>query len=352
MRLRPGGRAEAVAHADGHQPGHQPDLTGHDRVDALPRPVGVHRESSDLAHAAVRQVDPLPHPQRTLEQARVGELLAGGAALDLEDPPGRRARDGGRGRRQQVGDPRDQVGHAGPGGGAAGEDRAQQSCARLGHQPPPELRGRREPPFDVRREEAVVVLGQRHRLAVTERRVVGPVPHEARGPRPGAGDDAHGQHVGGEPRPHRGQRPVQRGARPVDLVHEQQGRHAEPLERAEEDPGLRLHPLDGRQHQHRGVQDAEGALDLGDEVGVPRGVDDVDGPAGQRERHDRGLDRDTAAAFDRQAVGAGGAGVDRPRFVDDPREVQEPLGEGGLTGVDVGEDAQVERARSGWDGHT
>ena len=41
-------------------------------------------------------------------------------------------------------------------------------------------------------------------------------------------------------------------------------------------------------------------------------------------------------------VGPGGAGVDRPRLVDDSCEVQEPLGQSGLTGVDVGEDAQVE----------
>ena len=44
----------------------------------------------------------------------------------------------------------------------------------------------------------------------------------------------------------------------------------------------------------------------------------------------------------RGAVGPGRAGVDRSRLVDDSGQVEEPLGEGGLTGVDVGEDAQVE----------
>ena len=92
------------------------------------------------------------------------------------------------------------------------------------------------------------------------------------------------------------------------------------------------------------VQHPEDPLDLGDEVGVARGVDDVDRGALERERHDRGLDGDAAAALERQAVGAGGAEIDRPRHVDDSCQVQEPLGQRGLTGVDVGEDPQVQRA--------
>ena len=126
------------------------------------------------------------------------------------------------------------------------------------------------------------------------------------------------------------------------LLTKMQGRHAEALQRAHQDPGLRLHPLDGGQDQHGTVQHAEDALDLGDEVGVARGVDDVDVEVAEREPDDRGLDRDAAPALEREAVGAGGAGVDRAGLVDDPGEVQEPFGEGGLTGVDVGEDAQVE----------
>jgi hypothetical protein len=114
------------------------------------------------------------------------------------------------------------------------------------------------------------------------------------------------------------------------------------LQRPHQDPGLGLDALDGREHQHGTVQHPEHPLDLGDEVGVPRGVDDVDRGAVERERHDRGLDRDAASALERQAVGTGRAGVDGPRLVDDSCDVQEPLGQSGLTGVDVGEDAQVE----------
>ena len=59
----------------------------------------------------------------------------------------------------------------------------------------------------------------------------------------------------------------------------------------------------------------------------------VQGPAG---------DTLLFATLQREAVGPGGAGVDGPRLVDHSREVQQPLGESGLTGVDVGEDAQVQ----------
>ena len=114
------------------------------------------------------------------------------------------------------------------------------------------------------------------------------------------------------------------------------------LQRAHQDPGLRLHALDGRQHEDRPVEHDERALDLGDEVRVAGGVDDVDRQVAERERHDGGTDGDAAAALEREGVGLGGAGVDGPRAVDDSRLVEEPLGECGLTGVDVRQDAEVE----------
>ena len=87
---------------------------------------------------------------------------------------------------------------------------------------------------------------------------------------------AHRQDVGGQPRADRGQDGVDVGAGPVDLVDEQQGRHLQPLQRPHQDPGLRLDTLDGREHQDGAVEHPEDALDLGDEVRVAGGVDDVD----------------------------------------------------------------------------
>ena len=127
----------------------------------------------------------------------------------------------------------------------------------------------------------------------------------------------------------------------IDLVHEDERRHAQPLERSLEDPRLGLDALDRGDHEHGAVEHAEHPLDLGDEVGVARRVDQVDGDVADLERDDGGLDRDAALALELEGVGLGGAGVDAAELVDDPGGVEEPLGEGGLTGVDVGEDAKI-----------
>ena len=62
------------------------------------------------------------------------------------------------------------------------------------------------------------------------------------------------------------------------------------------------------------------------------------------ERHDGGLDRDPALALQRQRIGLRRAVVDAADLVDDAGGVEQPLGEGGLTGVDVRQDAKVERS--------
>ena len=132
------------------------------------------------------------------------------------------------------------------------------------------------------------------------------------------------------------------GAAPVDLVHEEQRRDAQPLQRAHQHPGLRLHALDRRDHQHGAVEHAQHPLHLGDEVRVAGRVDQVDRDVVDDERHDGRLDRDAALAFQRQRVGLGAAVVDAADLVDDAGGVEQPLGQAGLTGVDVRQDPQVQ----------
>ena len=134
------------------------------------------------------------------------------------------------------------------------------------------------------------------------------------------------------------------GAGPVDLVDEDQRRDVEPLEGAEQERRLGLDALDRRDDEDRAVEHAEDALDLGDEVGVAGRVDEVDREVADEERGDRGPDRDAAFALEVERVGLGGAGVDAADVVDGAGGEEESLGEGGLTGVDVGEDSEIERA--------
>ena len=78
--------------------------------------------------------------------------------------------------------------------------------------------------------------------------------------------------------------------------------------------------------------------------GWPGRVDEVDREVADEERGDRGPDRDAAFALELERVGLGGAGVDAADVIDGAGGEEESLAEGGLTGVDVGEDSEIERA--------
>ena len=78
--------------------------------------------------------------------------------------------------------------------------------------------------------------------------------------------------------------------------------------------------------------------------GWPGRVDQVDGDVVDDERHDGGLDRDAALPFERQGIGLGTAVIDAADLVDDTGGVEQPLGEGRLTGVYMRQDPQVQRS--------
>ena len=141
----------------------------------------------------------------------------------------------------------------------------------------------------------------------------------------------------------RGNHPVGVGPAAVGLVDEEKRRHAQAVERAPEERRLCLHPFDRRDDENGAVEHSEHALDLGDEVRVPRRVDEIDGDVVDRERRYRGLDRDAALLLERERVGLRGAVVDAPELVDHAGGMQQPLGERCLTGVYMRQDSQVER---------
>ena len=119
------------------------------------------------------------------------------------------------------------------------------------------------------------------------------------------------------------------------LLTKMQRRDAQPLQRPHQHARLGLHALDGGDHQHGAVEHAQRPLDLGDEVRVAGRVDQVDGDVVDDERDDGGLDGDAALPFERQGIGLGAAVVDAADLVDDAGGVEQPLGQAGLTGVDM-----------------
>ena len=161
---------------------------------------------------------------------------------------------------------------------------------------------------------------------------------------PGVADTPHRHHARCQAAGHGPEDAPRIGAGPVDLIDEDQRRDVEPLERAEEQRRLRLDALDRRDDEDGTIEHAEDALDFGDEVGVTGRVDEVDREITDEERGDRGADRDAAFAFELERVGLGGAGVDAADVIDGAGGEEESLAEGGLTGVDVREDSEIERA--------
>ena len=285
----------------------------------------------------------VPRPNRPGEHPGVGDLLSFRIALDLEDEPGGWGLRVAVRRRQELLDSGGQGLHAGAGQGGTDVHGMHEHLLRLRSQFGEELRIRRlRLVFDVRGEDPVVVLRQRlgqpgskrgvvsvERLdacAAGAERVRAPHPHDRRSQ--ALRDRVHGALVV--------------GARAVDLVHEQERRNAQPLQGAHEDARLGLDALDRRDDQHGAVEHVQDTFNLGDEVGVARGVDQVDVDAAERERGDGRPDGDAAPALELQRVGLRGSGIDAADFVDDAGFEEKPLREGCLTGVYMRQDSEVE----------
>ena len=73
-------------------------------------------------------------------------------------------------------------------------------------------------------------------------------------------------------------------------------------------------------------------------------VDQVDRDIIDGERYDGGLDRDAALPFERQEIGLGTAVINAADLVDDTGGIEQPLGQGCLTGVYMRQNPQVQRS--------
>ena len=105
--------------------------------------------------------------------------------------------------------------------------------------------------------------------------------------------------------------------------------------------GLRLNAALRAEHGDRAVQHAEGTLDLDGKIDVAGSVDDVETivlpVAGRRGRGDG----DAALLLLSHPVHGGGAVMGLTDLIVDAGVVEDTLGGGGLTGIDMGHDTDV-----------
>ena len=133
------------------------------------------------------------------------------------------------------------------------------------------------------------------------------------------------------------------GAGAVELVDEADARHAVAVGLAPDRLGLGLDAGHAVEDDDRAVEDAQAALDLDREVHVPGRIDDVDSMIVPEARRSRGSDRDAALLLLGHPVHGGRALMDLTDLVDLLRIEEDPLGDGGLPSVDMGDDSDVPR---------
>lgn len=134
---------------------------------------------------------------------------------------------------------------------------------------------------------------------------------------------------------------VEIGADAVHLVDEHDARHAVAVGLSPYRLALRFDARDGVEHRDRAVEYAQRALHFVGEVDVSGCVDQVDAVVVPRTADGGGEDGDATVSLLRVVVGDGRALVDLAALVGGPGGVEDPLGDGGLPGVDVGEDAEI-----------
>ncbi len=254
--------ADRVADPDVYQAAQPADPARRDRLALGVRAMVEDADRGDPALlAGAAEGDPVADAEGAGEHPRVRDLLPRETALDLEHRAGERAlgSPSAAGRSSLMPVISASTLYAGDGG--AEVDGVHEDLAGLGDE------GRAEEVvghgvLDVRGEQFVVVLGEDGRGAEVRTR------NEPRVTGPEAVDRAHRHDGGPEPLGDLREEVVVARASSVDLVDEEEGGDAEPLERAHQDAGLRLHTFYGRDDQDDAVEHAQDALHLGDEVRV------------------------------------------------------------------------------------
>ena len=131
------------------------------------------------------------------------------------------------------------------------------------------------------------------------------------------------------------------GADAVILVDERDARNVVVGSLTPNGLGLRLDASNGVEHGHGTVEDAKATLDLGRKVNVARGVDDLDDVIAPEARGGSGRNGYAALLLLDHPVHGRRSVVHLTDLVGLARVVEDALGSGGLTSVNMGHDADI-----------
>src|SRR5262249_6532122 len=134
---------------------------------------------------------------------------------------------------------------------------------------------------------------------------------------------------------------VEVGADNIHLVDEDQARHLVLVGLPPHRLGLSLDSLLGIEDDHAAIQHAERALNLGGEVNVAGGIDQVDGVSLPGQRNAGAVNGDAAGLFFGIVVGLGRPLVDAAEAVNAPGVVEDVFSGRRLARVDVRNDPDV-----------
>src|SRR5579864_7282354 len=127
----------------------------------------------------------------------------------------------------------------------------------------------------------------------------------------------------------------------IDLINEANSRHAVLIGLAPDFFRLRLHAVDGVKHSNRTVEYPQRTFDLRGKIHVPRGIDNIDPNVAPEARGRSGSNGDAALLLLLHPVHGGCAFVDLSDAVRLSRVEKDALRRSGLTGIDVGHNADV-----------
>jgi hypothetical protein len=128
---------------------------------------------------------------------------------------------------------------------------------------------------------------------------------------------------------------------PIQLVDKADPRNSVPIGLPPDRFTLRLNTLNGTENDNGPIENSQRPFNFSGKIHVPRRVNDIDNRISPVRRHTSRVNRNSAFRLFRVKVGRGRTFIDTTSTMNRPGEKQNSFGRRRLTGVNVGNDANI-----------